>query len=111
MIDENKKIEYKRKLEALKEMLTKELNDLRKPTEMGNEVDAFDTEADEAEEFSANAGMAQAVQDRHEAVIAALGKLEAGTYGICESCKKEIEPALLDADPESHLCKGCKKTV
>jgi RNA polymerase-binding transcription factor DksA len=68
----------------------------------------MDTEADEAEERSAGAGMAQAVQDRHEAVVSALSKLEKGTYGTCESCKKEIEPALLAVDPESRLCKGCK---
>lgn len=111
MIDENKKTELKTKLEALQATLAKELDALRKPTELGNEIDALDTEADEAEEFSANAGMAQAIQDRHEAVVAALGKLKAGTYGVCEGCGGEIEPALLEVDPESRCCKNCKKAV
>lgn len=99
------------KLQALKAQLDVEMKDFKNPTQLGDEIDALDTEADEAEEFSANAGMAQAVQDRHEAVIAALGKLEDGTYGVCESCHKEIELALLEVDPESRLCRSCKKTV
>jgi len=109
MIDAIKKAEYKKKLEGLQTLLAKELEALRKPTDMGNEIDALDAEADEAEEFSANAGMAQAVQERHEATVAALGKIETGTYGVCESCKDEIETALLDVDPESRLCKSCKQ--
>lgn len=108
MIDQKIKAELKKKLESLKAQLEAELKDFRKPTEMGSEIDAFDTEADEAEEFSANAGMAISVQERHEAVVAALGKMESGTYGVCESCKSEIESALLEADPESRLCKSCK---
>lgn len=109
MIDQNKKAELKKKLEMLRDQLAGELKQFQNPAEMGDEIDALDTEADEAEEFSANAGMAQAVLQRHEAVVAALGKLDAGTYGVCERCKKEIEPALLDIDPESRWCKECKK--
>ncbi len=109
MIDPKAKAEAKKKLEALQIQLGKELKAFKSPTDMGGaEVDAFDAEADEAEELSANAGMAQAVQDRHEAVVAALGKLEQGTYGVCESCKGEIEAALLAVNPESRLCKSCK---
>ena len=107
-MDANKKAELKEKLEALKMQLEKELRGFKNPTEMGDEIDALDTEADEAEEFSANAGMAQAVQDRHEDVVAALGKMERGGYGACEGCGGVIEEALLDVDPESRWCKSCK---
>jgi len=107
-MDANKKAELKNKLEALRVQLEAELKAFKNPTEMGDEIDALDTEADEAEEFSANAGMAQAIQDRHEAVVAALGKMEKGTYGVCEACKNDIEIELLMVDPESHLCKSCK---
>ena len=107
-MDANKKTELKKKLEALRAQLEKELQGFKNPTEMGDEIDALDTEADEAEEFSANAGMAQAVQDRHEAVVAALAKMERGGYGVCEGCGGAIEVALLDVDPESRWCKSCK---
>ncbi|MDO8602156.1 MAG: TraR/DksA C4-type zinc finger protein [bacterium] len=108
MIDQKTKDELKQKLENIKVQLERELKDFRKPTDMGDDIDALDEEADEAEEFSANSGMAQAVQDRHEAVINALGKLDQGTYGICETCQREIELELLKVDPESRLCKACK---
>ena len=100
----------KKKLEETKALLEKELKGLRKPTDLGGtEVDAFDAEADEAEEFSANAGMAESLKQRHEAVVEALGKMETGGYGMCEKCGKEIELELLGIDPESRFCKTCKK--
>lgn len=108
MIDAKQKGEITKKLEALRDQLAKELEQLKNPAELGDEADALDTEADEAEEFSANAGMAQAIQDRHEAVVAALGKLERGGYGVCEACKGQIETELLMIDPESRWCKACK---
>lgn len=108
MIDASKKQEFKKRLEALADQLSAELKQLSSPSELGDEIDALDTEADEAEEFSANAGMAQAVSQRHEAVMVALGKLERGGYGVCEGCGGEIELAMLDIDPESRWCKACK---
>ena len=38
------------------------------------------------------------------AVDAALGRLEQGTFGICESCHDTIEPARLLADPLVRFC-------
>jgi len=38
----------------------------------------------------------------------ALEKNEAGTYGLCDSCGKPIEPARLEALPQANLCLGCK---
>jgi DnaK suppressor protein len=37
----------------------------------------------------------------------ALRRLEAGTYGICERCGKEISLQRLEALPEARLCIGC----
>ena len=38
----------------------------------------------------------------------ALEKFENGTYGICEQCGKQIEPARLEALPHANLCLACK---
>lgn len=38
----------------------------------------------------------------------ALQKYEAGTYGLCDSCGKIIEPARLEALPQASLCLSCK---
>lgn len=34
----------------------------------------------------------------------ALNKIEKGMYGLCEVCKKEINPARLEAFPEAENC-------
>lgn len=41
-------------------------------------------------------------------IDAALTRVAAGTYGICESCGEAIPHARLDAVPEATLCVGCK---
>src|SRR5579871_5404047 len=38
----------------------------------------------------------------------ALAKIEAGTYGLCEKCGKEIPRARLKALPHAPLCVACK---
>ncbi len=38
----------------------------------------------------------------------ALGKIEAGTYGRCDVCGKEIPAARLEALPQTTLCLACK---
>jgi len=40
-------------------------------------------------------------------VDAALGKLEAGTYGQCESCGEDIAEDRLEAMPAARLCMAC----
>lgn len=37
-------------------------------------------------------------------IDAALGRLEAGTYGVCEVCGQEIDPERLEAVPTATLC-------
>lgn len=49
-----------------------------------------------------------AVRDQLEAqladVDAALARIEAGEYGRCEACGKEIEPERLEARPATRYC-------
>jgi RNA polymerase-binding transcription factor len=39
----------------------------------------------------------------------ALARIEAGTYGVCESCGKAIGKARLQAFPRATLCVECKQ--
>jgi DnaK suppressor protein len=39
----------------------------------------------------------------------ALGRIDAGTYGVCESCGKAIGKARLQAFPRATLCVECKQ--
>lgn len=41
------------------------------------------------------------------AIRLALQRLEAGGYGICASCGRDIAPARLKALPTAMLCIGC----
>jgi RNA polymerase-binding transcription factor DksA len=44
-----------------------------------------------------------------DSVIAALDRLDAGTYGICAACRQPIEPARLRLLPEAAECAGCAR--
>ena len=41
-------------------------------------------------------------------IDAALSRVDAGTYGICEACANPIPEARLEALPEATLCVACK---
>jgi hypothetical protein len=47
------------------------------------------------------------LKDKRSQVDAALGKMELGVYGACESCGKEIPFARLDAVPWTRFCSEC----
>jgi DnaK suppressor protein len=39
----------------------------------------------------------------------ALGKIDQGTFGICEACEEPISMKRLEARPETTLCIRCKE--
>lgn len=41
----------------------------------------------------------------------ALDKIKKGTYGICERCKKRIDPARLEAKPQAVYCLKCESEI
>jgi DnaK suppressor protein len=49
----------------------------------------------------------ESARDRLAEVNAALAKMDAGTYGVCESCGTKISDARLEARPLSVLCVDC----
>ena len=70
-----------------------------------DEADAG-TKAFEREHDLAFAQNAQVLLDQGER---ALGRIEAGTYGVCESCGQPIGKARLLAFPRATLCVACKQ--
>lgn len=44
---------------------------------------------------------------RLDAIDAAIGRLDAGTYGRCEHCGQPIDPARLGARPAAAACLRC----
>ncbi len=100
---------FRAKLEAGQKKLEEEIKKLETPVDFGSDIEStFDEEADEAEEFSANAGKAQELKIRYQDTIDAINKIDRGQYGLCERCKQPIEKEILEIDPESRFCKADK---
>lgn len=99
------------KLEKIQKELEAQLKRLNAPVDMGDDIDSFDEETDEATEFSANMGMVSTLKRRHTRVLDALTKIDKGTYGLCEKCGQPIELEILKVDPESRLCKADKQKI
>ncbi len=45
------------------------------------------------------------------AIQAALARIDAGTYGICETCGETISTARLSAMPMARLCVSCQERL
>lgn len=45
-----------------------------------------------------------------EEIEKAFNKMEAGTYGTCEKCKKKIRKARLEAIPYARYCISCQES-
>ncbi len=48
------------------------------------------------------------LREQFDEVNAALAKIENGTYGICDSCGKQITKKRLEVLPWATLCKECR---
>jgi len=105
--------EARRRLEEDRAALVKQLKELG-----ANERGDLTGEIEYSEAF-ADAGAATGELNETLAIISnlktelgdvdsALAKLEAGTYGICEDCGKQIDAARLEFRPNSIRCVTCK---
>ena len=72
----------------------------------GDDTADAGTKAFEREHDLALAQNAQVLLDQGER---ALGRIDARTYGVCESCGQPIGKARLMAFPRAHLCVACKQ--
>lgn len=74
------------------------------PEDTGLEADPNDR-ADQMEEFGNNAAILADLEHRYNDVIAALARIENGTYGICTVSGDPIEEDRLEADPAAPTSK------
>jgi len=56
-----------------------------------------------------NKAVLDSLADQRAQAVAALERLDAGTYGVCTSCGKQIPAARLEARPEAALCVQCQE--
>jgi DnaK suppressor protein len=75
------------------------------PQEVGQEADPNDR-ADLIEHFGDNTAILKVLEVRYNEVIAALARIEDGTYGTCVVSGEIIEEDRLAADPAASTCKA-----
>jgi RNA polymerase-binding transcription factor DksA len=95
-------------LEAEREGLRGQLSELGFGSITGEHYDAnfADSSQVTAERGEAEA-LANKLKETLDEVESALGKLDDGTYGTCESCGDPIAEARLEAMPIARRCMSC----
>ena len=74
------------------------------PPDTGAEPDPVDS-AEQKEGYDDNATILNDLEIRYNEVLAALDRVEKGTYGVCTVSGEPIEQDRLDADPAAATCK------
>ena len=111
---------FQKKLGAEKELVEKELATVgrRNPQNAGDWEATPSTDdrpaerdevADKLESFEENTAIVRQLEARLAEVKGALERIEAGTYGTCSVCGKEIEMERLEANPAATTCKAHMK--
>jgi DnaK suppressor protein len=70
------------------------------PTYDSNFADSSQVTAERSEAEALSASL----QETLDEVVRALGKLDEGTYGLCEVCGEQIAAARLEAMPAARFC-------
>jgi RNA polymerase-binding transcription factor DksA len=106
---------FKEKLLAEKAEVEAELGGVGRKSSTGNngtwdatttdiEVDSADENevADKLEEYEGNVGIINSLEKQLIDINSALERIDAGTYGKCEVCGKDIEKNRLEANPSAR---------
>jgi len=116
-IDKNTLEELRKQLQHEKEELEKNLSRIARPVnakegdyettfdEIGSDRDDNATEVDQ---YSDNVPVENTLEKKLQEVMDALERMEKGTFGTCENCKKDISIERLKANPAAKTCIECK---
>lgn len=107
--------QMKEKLTGEAERLKSELSRFAKPVDGEGEYETKyqdmgtdrDENASEVEEYVDNKALETTLEHELREVNDALARIEAGTYGVCESCGKEIDLDRLNAYPAARTHTTC----
>ncbi|OHA64417.1 MAG: hypothetical protein A2842_00825 [Candidatus Wildermuthbacteria bacterium RIFCSPHIGHO2_01_FULL_48_25] len=109
--------EFKKLLIEKKQRIEQELSQFaNKDPKLKNDWDSryprvqeggLEEAASEVEQYSETLPVEHSLELQLQDVNAALERIEQGTYGKCENCKKEISKERLQALPEAKLCSEC----
>lgn len=90
------------RLAQLEDRLSQVSKDLNSSHSADSGEQAVERENDEV-----LAGIGQETETSIQQIRSALARIEAGTYGVCAICGKTINPARLNAIPETVVCVAC----
>src|SRR5579872_1903680 len=102
--------------EQLGEMKTKLLSELDSELRAGREankdegMDTYDL-ASEERDREINFILSDRERVKIKQIDDALGRLEEGSYGVCESCGLEVAEERLEAMPFTRLCRDCQQDM
>ncbi|MFZ1019836.1 MAG: TraR/DksA C4-type zinc finger protein [Minisyncoccia bacterium] len=113
MLDKKK---IKEKLEKERDDLLLQMKDMGKLNEETGEWETTPEElefpesdendkADRFEDFEARTSVMRTLEPRLNNILKALKNLHKESFGKCEVCQKDIEPARLEANPAATTCK------
>ncbi len=94
-----------RLVHQLSELGSEETGELRSDLVFG---DGFADAGAATAERTEVIGLVDTLKGQLDGVDAALVRIAEGKYGICVNCGKEIDPARMEARPESIYCVDCK---
>lgn len=100
----SREAELKRRLAYLENRLETIEDQLDDEPNRDWEENAVESEGDEVLEDLGNMGL-----EEIKGIRAALKRIEAGTYGECVKCGKEISAERLDAVPHTPFCRDCAR--
>ena len=120
-MDKKLQKQFEKKLKEEKKKLTRDLKGFAKKDPkrkgnwltrlpfLGNDRSHKDESAERIETYETLLPIEQSLEIRLQKIEAALEKIKKGKYGICETCKKEINLKRLEAAPEARRCISCKE--
>ncbi|MFA7302660.1 MAG: TraR/DksA C4-type zinc finger protein [Candidatus Paceibacterota bacterium] len=73
------------------------------PAEEGREADPVD-QAEVIATRENDAAVLEALESQYDSILAALSRIDAGTFGLCEECSAPIADARLEANPSATTC-------
>lgn len=91
-------------LTAERDRLAAQIDSLEPSTSDSQVDDNFADLGQVAAEQGENQALAAQLRSELDEVETALQRLDAGNYGICDTCGKPIAPARLEAMPAARFC-------
>ena len=104
---------YRQCLLALQQQMVQRIFDMEESMldmDADRDIERTDRVQEEAAEVTLTALDEQGRREM-EAIQAALAHIEAGTYGICDTCGETISAARLTAMPTAHRCVACQERL